>query len=368
MKKIAVITAGLEKIFLGAKGGGGEILLKNLINELTLMPDIELSIFTPFEGELTNKIIRENKNIKFFPIYAEPWFYTYITEIEKIAAAENFDKIINYNMFIPYKTTMLQCHSYAHRCCNTLFLFRFIKKYFDRMKLKVQYENFGRISKEDSFIAVSETIKNDYSRNLNIPADKIKTIYPGVKQAEAYIQPEKKEEITFGAAVNSSINKGGYYLLAALWLVKLSGGRFKAELIAPKYNKDLLMKLLIKIFNLKNNVKILAYQNDMTDFYRNIDCLVLPSLNEAFGLMVLEAMSFSKPALVSSSAGSAEIIDNNKDGFIFNRKSFINFIVSLKKVIKLYNNDFVKFQEVSLNAYQKSKKFTWQRFAKEALE
>ena len=368
MKKIAVITAGLEKIFLGAKSGGGEVLLRNLINELTLMPDIELSIFTPFEGELTNKVIRENKNIKFFPVYAEPWFYTYITEIEKIAAAENFDKIINYNMFIPYKTTMLQCHSYAHRCSNTLFLFRFIKKYFDRIKLKVQYENFGRTSKEDSFIAVSETIKKDYCKNLNITPDRIKTIYPGVRQAESYIQPEKKEAITFGAAVNSSINKGGYYFLSALGIVKLFGGRFKVKIIAPKYNKDLLMQLIIKIFNLKNNVEVLTYQNDMTDFYKNIDCLVLPSLNEAFGLMVLEAMAYSKPALVSSSAGSAEIIDNNNDSFIFNRKSFINFIKMLKKVISIYNNDFGKFQEISLNAYRKSKKYTWQRFAQEALD
>ena len=101
----------------------------------------------------------------------------------------------------------------------------------------------------------------------------------------------------------------------------------------------------------------------MEYFYKSIDCLILPSINEAFGLVVLEAMSYSKPALVSSTAGACEIIDDNNNGFIFIRKSIYMLLKNLKKIINIYKNDFTLYQKISNEAYLTSKKYTWKNFA-----
>ena len=44
--------------------------------------------------------------------------------------------------------------------------------------------------------------------------------------------------------------------------------------------------------------------------------VVLPTLNEAFGLIVLEAMSSGLPSLVSSLAGAAELVEDGLNGLL----------------------------------------------------
>ena len=122
------------------------------------------------------------------------------------------------------------------------------------------------------------------------------------------------------------------------------------------------MRVLIRLFSLKSNVEIFPKLSDMSEFYKSIDSLVLPSLHEAFGLVVLEAMSWGKPCIVSSTAGVSEII-NKSNSFIFNRKSFISFFKTLITVIKIYDKNFEKFKEYSQNAWFTSKNYTWENFA-----
>jgi glycosyltransferase involved in cell wall biosynthesis len=52
-------------------------------------------------------------------------------------------------------------------------------------------------------------------------------------------------------------------------------------------------------------------------FYRACDVFVLPSLEDTWGVAVLEAMAFSKPALVSCYAGAREMIQRGVNGFVF---------------------------------------------------
>ncbi len=366
MKKIAIITTGLSKVLGSKKCGGGEVLLKNLILELINMKNISLYVYYPAIDDVTEDIKNNYPTINFSSYNKSPSYYQYINELQIEFEKEKFDKIINYNMVVPYETTMLQSHSYIHKLNKAFILFRPVKKFLLRHKLLMQKRAIKRAEIDSDYIAVSEIIKKDYVRNFNIPSEKIKVIYPGVniKNLE---KTEKKKVITFGIVANSSINKGGHYLLTVLGILSLSGFNFKLIMIAPKFKKDFLMQIIINIFNLRKKIEVLPYQNDMAYFYQNIDVLVLPSLNEAFGLVVLEAMERAKPCIVSSTAGSSEII-NNKNGFIFNRSSFFDFIKKIRSVINLYNKDFNNFKNISEEARKTAENFSWDKFAVKVIE
>ncbi len=64
----------------------------------------------------------------------------------------------------------------------------------------------------------------------------------------------------------------------------------------------------------------------MESFLNNIDIFVLPSLDEPFGIAVLEAMAMGKPIVSTRSQGPSEIL-NNKNAYL----SEVNNIDSLFK-------------------------------------
>ena len=86
------------------------------------------------------------------------------------------------------------------------------------------------------------------------------------------------------------------------------------------------------------NVDILFVnlQKKPINFYNDFDTFVLPSKKfESFGLVVIEAMSCSKPVICSNFGGMKEIIVNNKNGLLFKKN---NSLELRKKIFNLKNN------------------------------
>lgn len=63
-------------------------------------------------------------------------------------------------------------------------------------------------------------------------------------------------------------------------------------------------------------VEFAGPQADMPVEYGRADALVFPSLYDAFGTVTLEAMATGLPVVVSRQAGSSEVVEHGKDGFI----------------------------------------------------
>ena len=57
-------------------------------------------------------------------------------------------------------------------------------------------------------------------------------------------------------------------------------------------------------------VRFLGYLNGyrLIDLYKACDCVCVPSRNEPFGIVILEAWSAGKPVIASSNGGPAEIV------------------------------------------------------------
>lgn len=72
----------------------------------------------------------------------------------------------------------------------------------------------------------------------------------------------------------------------------------------------------IQRFAIQDKVCFLPKSADVLQFYAAADLCVAPSLEDAFGLPVLEAMACGLPVISSPRAGVSEIIDDRMDGFV----------------------------------------------------
>lgn len=74
---------------------------------------------------------------------------------------------------------------------------------------------------------------------------------------------------------------------------------------------------MIRDAGIANSVRFLGYREDLVPVYEVIDILVVPSRNEPFGRVVIEAMAHGVPCIGADSGGIPEIIEPEVTGFLY---------------------------------------------------
>jgi glycosyltransferase involved in cell wall biosynthesis len=97
---------------------------------------------------------------------------------------------------------------------------------------------------------------------------------------------------------------------------------------------------------------------------RSHDVLVLPSLFEGFGLVILEAMSQGLPVITTPHTAGPDIISDGEDGFIISIRSSDAIV---EKIELLDKNRELLF-EMSRLAEKKSEKFSWDNYSQKIIE
>lgn len=113
--------------------------------------------------------------------------------------------------------------------------------------------------------------------------------------------------------------KGLYYLLQGCLLLKQQGySNYTLLIIGDGSERDEL-EAFSKNYDLSEQVKWLGRMDydQLGACFSKADVFVLPTLEDTWGMVVLEAMLFSKPILCSKWAGSAEMIINGENGYVF---------------------------------------------------
>jgi N-acetyl-alpha-D-glucosaminyl L-malate synthase BshA len=65
------------------------------------------------------------------------------------------------------------------------------------------------------------------------------------------------------------------------------------------------------------DVLFMGKQSDMAPLLSIADILLLPSENESFGLVALEAMACEVPVIATRIGGIPEVVEDEEDGFLF---------------------------------------------------
>ena len=74
----------------------------------------------------------------------------------------------------------------------------------------------------------------------------------------------------------------------------------------------------------------------MSVFYNSIDCLVMPSLIEPFGMVATEALSLGCPVITGEHCGASDYITDGRNGYKydFTNKSIKGLTYAMQKIIQ----------------------------------
>lgn len=88
------------------------------------------------------------------------------------------------------------------------------------------------------------------------------------------------------------------------------------------------------------------------------DVLVLPSLFEGFGLVLLEAMAMGLPIITTPHTAGPDLIDEGVQGFIVP----IRDATAIAEKLELLHAQPGQLREMSLNAAQRAREFSWESY------
>lgn len=96
----------------------------------------------------------------------------------------------------------------------------------------------------------------------------------------------------------------------------------------------------------------------LASYYSACDAVIMPSRWEAFGLVAIEAMKYGKPVIVSNRGALPELIEDGRNGFVFEFEK-IDQLVEILETVKLKDLRIIS----SVNEKEFSKKYQ-DRFVK----
>jgi glycosyltransferase involved in cell wall biosynthesis len=113
--------------------------------------------------------------------------------------------------------------------------------------------------------------------------------------------------------------KGLSHLLEACALLKAKGVSNYTLLVLGTGPQQEEFQALTQLYELAKSVQWMGQVNyeQLSTYFNNADVFVLPTLEDTWGMVVLEAMSFGKPVLCSKWAGSSEMVIDGENGYIF---------------------------------------------------
>ena len=149
----------------------------------------------------------------------------------------------------------------------------------------------------------------DYLDQKGIPESKIELI-----PHFSHLEPVKEvllcvNEPLVYACYGRMVNKKGFHVALSAFK-KLTETKIKATLLIGGDGPELEnLKGLCKELGLAEQVKFVGWIKHIEKFLKNVDVFVLPSLDEPFGIVVLEAMAMGKPIISTKSQGPREILN-----------------------------------------------------------
>ncbi|GAG02365.1 unnamed protein product, partial [marine sediment metagenome] len=194
----------------------------------------------------------------------------------------------------------------------------------------------------DMIIANSQATKAELIRR-GINSSKIRVVYPGVDSF--YIERKMKSRDTNDSKTVNLLSVTGKYRpwKCQDYLVR-AFGHLKAEVVQmtivastesfPSYVRKLLD--LCQELDIENQVRILDRTKNVKELgqlYSKADIFILPSVWEAFGIVLLEAMSFGIPIVATNAGGIPELVEDGVEGFLVPPKDAKALATALQKLI-----------------------------------
>jgi glycosyltransferase involved in cell wall biosynthesis len=125
----------------------------------------------------------------------------------------------------------------------------------------------------------------------------------------------RPEQPVIGTIAHFSPRKGHGYLLAAMAQLVKKFDDLCCLLIGEGKDEQHLRRAVGEL-GLEKHVRFLGYRHDAVELIKAMDVMVLPSLVEGLGIVLIEAGFLGKPAVASDIDGIDEVIVNGETGLL----------------------------------------------------
>ncbi len=199
------------------------------------------------------------------------------------------------------------------------------------------------------FIAVSEAVKENLTE-IGIDYKRIRVVYNGLHFEKNIKKRTGKNKISFGFVGNIEQNKDPYSFIN---FMKSASGNNKIEtnayMVYKHYDQEILNGVKKEITRHNLNIELLGNieRNQIDHFYKKIDFLFVPFLNNSLPTVILEAYNNGVPVIGRNSGGIPEMITHGKTGFLFNEKTEVAAIID--HICTLKNSEYELLSENANN-------------------
>jgi glycosyltransferase involved in cell wall biosynthesis len=215
-------------------------------------------------------------------------------------------------------------------------------KYFSSRKLKLVYHQamqLGvskkdflhtlRFKRIDAWVSTLNYMQQQVHTHTRFPAENLHVIPLGTSIDAASIFFKEDARATLNLSKNTFIvgvvgrldeKKGQLEVIRAISLVKESNKNLQVVFIGDKTKNEAdeyvqRLNEAIEQEQLQDIVSFLPHQSNMQKLYGAFDLVIVPSWEETFGTVTIEAMASGVPVIGSNTAGTAEILENEE--FLF---------------------------------------------------
>jgi glycosyltransferase involved in cell wall biosynthesis len=171
------------------------------------------------------------------------------------------------------------------------------------------------------YVAISQELKNHWVR-MGLESDRIKVIYN--------ILDDSKDVEGTSSSISSIVDYSGYKIIYVGRLIECKGITFLlkslSQLIDVKFKAKLFLvgdgdfeqeiRHCASSLNIEDCVSFLGYQSNPLAFMEKADLLVLPSKEDGFGRVLLEAMSVGTPVIGTRIGGIQEVVQHEVNGLL----------------------------------------------------
>lgn len=215
---------------------------------------------------------------------------------------------------------------------------------------------------------VTNSLRNFFIKTGLTTADKMSTIHygfdfplPETSWTESRFRLFSKQLVIAGRLVKF---KGHRYVIEAMpevvrkhpdaGLVIVGSGELEAEL-----------KTMVKNLNLERYVIFTGYSSEVIRWMYNADSVVVPSISEGFGVVLLEAFNCSKPVVAFNVPACNELMEHRKTGMLVEPFNIAQLSDTLHEVLE--NPEWAR--EIGITAHKQLKAyFTLKRMTDQTVE
>ncbi|MFN4762847.1 glycosyltransferase family 4 protein [Gillisia sp. Q332] len=202
-------------------------------------------------------------------------------------------------------------------------------------------------------VANSKATQDDLIKNFGVEKSKVKVIYNAVKKS-VLLNNVIPYKLVYAGRMHKT--KGVDTLIQAIPFVVKKFPLVNLTLLGDDLKGEQIKKYIeiVNKLEVQNNVNFIGNQNKdkVLEQFSSAYITIVPSVVEAFGYVVIESFSVKTPVIGSNTSGIAEIIRNDRDGYLFevnNHKDLsdkINHLLGNPRLREQFsNNCFERFLE-----------------------